>query len=445
MAINYNDVLVVYNTNSEDSVELANYFINKRDIIHSIGLDVEEADDITPALFQSNVREPIEAYLTDNDIITDINYIVLIKGMPIRVSWTHTTIARSMDSILTIILSEYSDEINTKSAYTPNPAYRKDGIVTKAEDDIYMVTRLDGYTIDDAKALVTDNILNKFEGTVLLDADPSKTAAGGGHATWNNYLSLANDMLIEKGYDTNYSNTETFQMNLSDLSGYTSWGSNDSYDTETSNNWNLQFNEGSIGETYVSTSARSFQIGTTYGQSLIADLISMGITGVKGYTNEPTSVALANPNLLFDYYTDGYNLAETYYQTSYCIHWMDIIIGDPKLIINENIHKFNTANLFSGEIKQSIDLKSYKSLNDIKNYVSFPNIKNYIAKPRNKLKEPTLTDNNYILLEDGYVLLTEGDFNIILEETVVIEDYALTEDGYVLLLEDGYVLLLEGL
>ena len=44
---------------------------------------------------------------------------------------------------------------------------------------------------------------------------------------------------------------------------------------------------GSIAETAVSTGGRSFTLGTTYGQSLVADLLEDGVSGVKGYEYEP--------------------------------------------------------------------------------------------------------------------------------------------------------------
>ena len=40
---------------------------------------------------------------------------------------------------------------------------------------------------------------------------------------------------------------------------------------------------GSIGDTAVSTGGRSFTWDTTYGQSLVADLLEDGISSVKGY------------------------------------------------------------------------------------------------------------------------------------------------------------------
>ena len=82
-------------------------------------------------------------------------------------------------------------------------------------------------------------------------------------------------------------------------------------------------------ETAVSTSARTFAAPKASGQSLIADLVAQGVTGCKGYVSEPGISAMAHPDILFDRYTAGFNLAESFYMASWHIHWKDMVIGDP--------------------------------------------------------------------------------------------------------------------
>ena len=90
----------------------------------------------------------------------------------------------------------------------------------------------------------------------------------------------------------------------------------------------LRFAPGAVCETAVSTSARTF-LPTQGGQSLIADLIAQGVTGAKGYTDEPLLQAVASPSILFDRYTRGWTLAESFYAASRFVGWEDIVIGDP--------------------------------------------------------------------------------------------------------------------
>ncbi len=58
-------------------------------------------------------------------------------------------------------------------------------------------------------------------------------------------------------------------------------------------------------------------------------MVSGGATGVKGYVSEPFTFALCRPDVLFDRYTRGFNLAESFYCASPVIKWKDIVLGDP--------------------------------------------------------------------------------------------------------------------
>jgi len=60
---------------------------------------------------------------------------------------------------------------------------------------------------------------------------------------------------------------------------------------------------------------------TTGGQTLIADLIAHGITGVKGYTDEPLLQAIASPSVTMERYTSGFTLAESLYAASRFVGW----------------------------------------------------------------------------------------------------------------------------
>lgn len=88
---------------------------------------------------------------------------------------------------------------------------------------------------------------------------------------------------------------------------------------------------GSIGETAVSTGGRSFNWGTTYGQSLVADLLEDGISGIKGYVYEPYLTAVGRPDVVLPMYASGYNLAESHAAANLQSGWMGVVVGDPKM------------------------------------------------------------------------------------------------------------------
>ena len=53
----------------------------------------------------------------------------------------------------------------------------------------------------------------------------------------------------------------------------------------------------------------------------MVDLIAHGLTGAKGYTDEPLLQAIASPTIVFDRYTAGYTLAESFYAASHFVGW----------------------------------------------------------------------------------------------------------------------------
>ena len=51
--------------------------------------------------------------------------------------------------------------------------------------------------------------------------------------------------------------------------------------------------------------------------------IPQGVTGAKGYTNEPLLQAVASPSILWDRYTHGKTLAESFHAASRFVGWED--------------------------------------------------------------------------------------------------------------------------
>ena len=93
----------------------------------------------------------------------------------------------------------------------------------------------------------------------------------------------------------------------------------------------MQWVDGSIVETAVSTGGRSFNWDTGYGQSLVADLLEDGASGLKGYVYEPYLTAVGSPSILLPSYAMGYNLAESHAAANRLTSWMGVVVGDPKM------------------------------------------------------------------------------------------------------------------
>lgn len=331
----YADVLVVVNDNSPISVQVGNYFTNARgiDAAHVVHLAAPTLETIDRATFEAAVRLPIEAFLVSNGLVQDINYIVTTKGVPLRIQGVDFGRA-SVDSELTQILGPFADRIGGVGG-TSNPIAGINHPFSRRTSGIYLVTRLTGYQFADIQALV-DNASAAMgsRGRFVFDVDPGKESAG--FETGNDWLQAAAGITEAAGFVTVIDETNLFLAGETDVLGYASWGSND--DNVTNNAIpGFTWVPGALAETFVSTSARSFSAPPVYGQSLIADLIAEGVTGAKGYVYEPFLTAIAQPDILFDYYTRGFNLADSYYMASHQIGWMDVVVGDPKTRILPDI------------------------------------------------------------------------------------------------------------
>ena len=208
---------------------------------------------------------------------------------------------------------------------TRNPYFAADERFTSVRYGMYLVTRLDCYELQQCRALV-DHALAALPERGLFFINPSLDGSPG-YLDLQRELLEAHVVLETRGFDSRLAAPGVFEAPAEQLAGYASWGSNDArFDRDA---WlRLRFRPGAIAETFVSTSARTFSRQMT-GQSLIADLIEEGVTGVKGYVSEPYGYALARVPILFDRYTRGFTLAESFYAASPVIRWKDLVIGDP--------------------------------------------------------------------------------------------------------------------
>jgi uncharacterized protein (TIGR03790 family) len=361
------EVLLVYNANSPISTAIARDYARKRHVtnivvIHCIDSAISRTNETIPmADYNKEIASPISSYLAHHN---QINFIVLTKGVPIRIDGGITgskdvgsqqTLKPSVDSYLAAI--DYPVIPGTvKISITGSGAvgygwinrYWKATVpFTHAAFGGYLVNRLDGYTQTDAMALVTRALSadkSNWRGEkVLLDVQPDfkmddKTVqplpvtgtipAESDWGSWNADMAKAAEQLSTSAIPVELDLNKAFVGDRTNLLGYFSWGSNDSHYKKQAYQ-SLSFAPGSIGDTAVSTSARTF-LPTSGGQSLITDLIAHGITGVKGYTNEPLLQAIASPSITVDrYFFSGFNLAESFYAASRFVGWEDIVIGDP--------------------------------------------------------------------------------------------------------------------
>ena len=335
----YDDVAVIVNINSTASTSIADYFQAKRAIpqANMIHISAPTAEEIDSTQFEG-LRTQIESYLISCNLVDRINYIVTTKGVPLRVNrgntFSTTSASSSVESELACILGPYARYIG-KPGRVLSPCYNKTRHFSRSEYGIYLVTRLDGYSVQDVYDLIGRSgpaIRIGLSAQFVFDKDPGWNIRA---PYLNTYLDSARVILQRKGFPVEINGDSVYLTGRSDVLGYVSWGSNDSHAAQYTQNAvpRNSWLPGAIVETYVSTSGRSFESPPTYGQSLIADLLAEGVSGAKGYVYEPFSSSMTVAYILFDRYTSGFNIAESFFMSSFYISWMDVVVGDPKTSI----------------------------------------------------------------------------------------------------------------
>jgi uncharacterized protein (TIGR03790 family) len=204
------DLLVVYNSDIPESVDLASYYTSPRtgrsihpDYILGLPLGAADSATITRADYNSLIRDPLKSYLDSSGLKNIIKYILLCKGVPYQLSDGGNSAA--VDSELCMLYADLDGAdpgypydswlINDPKglvfggtgfymqdnaefqafAYEAcyDPTYENPNSGDETSYTIsYLVGRLSAYTYADAKAIVDRSLAADISGTgwVVLDS-----------------------------------------------------------------------------------------------------------------------------------------------------------------------------------------------------------------------------------------------------------------------------------
>jgi len=377
------NVLVVINSRSTASYEIGMVYKKARNIPQKNLLYISCPTDefVSRDVYLDNIFRPIHNCLQRPEM-AEIDYIVLTKGVPLGVYYEGPcTPPYSLTSMLTCaayteppgpIINPYgplayfeklpcSPEIYWSSKHTFNGKR------------YYNVTRLDAFTVDDVKRMIESSVKATRNGTVLLD---KMTGLSGAYYTANErmgtQLDSAYEKLVSRGINTILDDTSAFVSNTYGLIGYFSWCSNDPNYTHERYTSHI-FVPGSIMDGYYSFSARTFKCpGTTKRGSLIADLFPKGLCAAGGYVSEPMLSTATYPNILFDRYTKGFNMAESFFAACPELFWKTTVVGDPLMapFATPPVVRFiNTGPLTGTEAKLKAEASDQSGIGKVEFYL----------------------------------------------------------------------------
>lgn len=373
-------VLIVVNADSPVSLAIGEYYRVARELgedqVLQLSVPVvspslaDPADEtITREAFVEHVRDPVAHWLEERDRVDDVHFIVIAKGVPLRIQGSRGPVATvlrdetgaSVDAELAVLFSDLEGSAGVTGSANPYFASKLSFSDFREENPDaplrYLVARLTGYQepldvesgvpedvkhlIDAAQAQTSpDDGAGTDAGVWLIDQDPS--LAVGRREANAVLLESAATALRALGQEEFLESTALFAFGWKDIRGYASWGSNDRHDPGPPFYGNIDgevfpgdFAPRALAVDFVSTNARTFTAPAHYGQSLVADLVRAGVAGATGHVYEPTLSGVPRPHILLSHYASGVPVGEAYYRSIPYLGWQNVYVGDPLMTVAE--------------------------------------------------------------------------------------------------------------
>jgi len=286
--------------------------------------------------YQTEIENPVKYYFKQHPVVgRTIRCVVLMYGMPLKILPTdqqddkQKTDRASVDSEIALVRThDYSLE-----GWILNPFfihYQHRDELTINRDDVLMVCRIDGPTLDTAKRIITDSIdveRTGLSGKAYFDARwpyPDKKPVG---------AYAAYDYAIHQGAKV-IEQTNSIRVVLDDTESLFEQGSN--LDAALYCGWYslaryvdaFNWQKGSIG--YHVASSECTTLKNPDSQIWCRMMLKNGIAAIIGPVFEPYLAALPLPDIFFGYLSDGYlSLVECYFLSTRFLSWQMVLIGDP--------------------------------------------------------------------------------------------------------------------
>jgi len=350
------NALCIYNSNSELSKSICDYYVSKRPGVNSVGINVPDSvlsknrelmDNV--ADFKTYVVTPVMDWVASHPQFK-ITHLAVAKDVPYQVSINHVTIGASyLSGAESLAYPDSSENDGTQNLYANkkihfDPESYKDG--SGRYTPRFAVSYLLGYNIDDIKKMIdrgTGTAPDLLSAKWVIDRDEDRFSVD------DEVLLFSESALLDFGISGNniiLERTNTRPVNISgSLIAYAGPGAhhagygwpwiaaNPAIIANVSNraimtsyeSWNAINFTGSPGQ-------------TTMEQGKIADAFSpiafggsnysSSFSGAAGYVHEPYSERVYVPSF-FGAYASSLTLAESFMSATLPVLGRSIVVGDP--------------------------------------------------------------------------------------------------------------------
>jgi len=342
------EVVVVANLETIDSIELAHYYMRQRRIPadHLIRLSVATQERCSREDYDKRIRNPIRQALVKIDPERRTRCLVVMYGVPLAVRPEPATAKQkenrpaqdgrgetgaAVDSELALVLA---DEYPL-AGWLPNPYFL--GLGGKAtrfsRDEVLIVARLDGPDPATVRRIIDDSLAAEqqgLRGRAYFDARWPKPSApvaqSDGYALYDASLHAAAAGVQASGRMESVRLDEKEQLfqpgDCPKAALYCGWYSLTRYVDA------FAWVRGAIG--YHIASGECTTLKEKNSQVWCKRMLEKGAAATIGPVNEPYIQAFPLPELFFAKLTEGYlSLGEVYLITLPFLSWQMVLIGDP--------------------------------------------------------------------------------------------------------------------
>ncbi|MBN1569593.1 MAG: TIGR03790 family protein [Acidobacteria bacterium] len=291
------NVLLVVNESSRESTAIGSYYSAKRGITNICRIHTSESETISREAFSREILHPIADHISHRSLQDRIHYIVTTRGIPLTLADDQSSVDSELTLVYRYLLTgsfPYMGRIeNPYFAVADNlrPFLRKDF-------DIYLVTRLTDL------ALVDRALMPETGGDFYFDMTSPQESME------SDWVQQAAAVLKKTGFAVTVENTAKPLDNLISVQGYVS---QDPAAVPV-----IKWRSGAIATILDKDASQS-----------AAAYITGGVTGFGSYTGDPMQDGYFRPSILFKAYTEGYNLAESFYASTRYLSSRQVVIGDP--------------------------------------------------------------------------------------------------------------------
>lgn len=349
-------LFILANSLSEDSLALARYYADMRDVPveNIIALPMPEKETISIREYVDTIHNPLLHLLLERGLIMgakagsedaygrnwlvaalhDISYLVPVYGVPLRISNDPERIQSdkgqtpanlsynraSVDSELGLLAMPGR---RSMTAFNLNPFFENKSPSAHILQTGLRVSRLDGPDVRSVQSLIERTLeaeSNGLQGRAYFDY-------GGPHAKGDEWFKMACDQVKKAYFDTTVESSKRLldERDRFDAPAiYMGWYTHHAYGNFKISNWNVP--AGGIAlhlHSFSSTSLRSTE------RYWLGPLVKMGFCATVGNVYEPYLHFTHHPHRLIERLLEGGTFGEAVAYSLPALSWMGVAIGDP--------------------------------------------------------------------------------------------------------------------